>query len=166
MKNSFVEQKSLCDNMPMKLRKYLANKIYVICYTFFILGSIRQLFFPKTLPYLYYHIMGSFGHPFSIAYYLAISRAFVDLLSLIPLYVFMKKNYFLKPWVWQWLFAIRLLLTVSGHSFQYNFLKSNMYGNSQIGILLIIFIFSVNFPSYEIAFNYAFLRPRQKQPLP
>ncbi len=146
--------------LVMKKRTHWAWKIYL---TFFSLGAIFNfilLISGESSSSQYYKILIAFRHSYVLHYYLSISNTLVDLLCLIPLFLFVFHIRLFRPLLWQILFWTRIAFFFSGHAYEWQTIRSFLYTDSLSTILASVLLILFITPSYIACFHYAF---RQKK---
>lgn len=133
-----------------------AWKIYLILYSLIVLGNMVSLFYEESYLYIYYHILIAFEKSYRFYYWYAIIGSFVNLISLIGLFLFVFRTKFLHPYFWEWLFVFRIVFDLIGHSFEFQTMKSFFLTDLQIAGLMAAFTVGLFLPSYLGTFLYAF----------
>ena len=138
-------------------------KIYLIIFSLFTLGSMISILYEGSYTYIYYHILIAFHKSYLLSYWYAIISNVINSMTLLSLtfYVFRIRNLQFK--FWQWLFVLRVVFDVVGHAFEYKAIKSLFYSDPWLGLMTILLVLAVLFPSYLATFRYAFHQEKSFQ---
>jgi len=140
----------------MKKRTHWAWKIY-----FFIFGAGTFLNFivlisGESLASQYYQVLMAFKHSYILFYYFYVINVIIDLLSLIPFFLFVFHIRLFQPIVWQILFLAQIFFFFIGHSYEGQmiraYLRTDMLTITFASIIFTLFIL----PAYIACFKYAF----------
>ncbi len=143
------------DNSAMKKPGW-PWKIYFFVFSVHVLLNMLNLFFPDSLPYVYYHILMAFHPGYRTAYGLAVLQVIFNLITVIPLFLFVFQIRLLNAHLWQWIFVLRVIFDLTGHALEIKFFRSVFHADLQT-FLSYLFIFLVLIvPSYIGCFWYAF----------
>ena len=142
----------------MVFPKKLWWKIYFFLLAPFLVVGLLNLFNPQSPQYVYYNALIAFHENYTLAYFLAVAGAAINLASLLPLGLFILRIRLFKGLFWKGFFFLKILLEIFGHHFELNFLKSLPYTNLWHILLTVATIFVIFFPSYLACFLYAFRR--------
>jgi len=140
---------------PMKKTGFVW-KIYLCAFTLYVLGNAGDILMPTSFLYIYYHILIAFHLVYIISYMLALGQVFFNLVSLIPLFLFVFRMPFLSPRFWQWMLVLRITFDLTGHAGEVNHLISISYANREWFISRIVLTGIMIIPSYGACFQYAF----------
>ena len=140
----------------MFLRKNFFWELYAVLYAGFVFRKSLLLFHPESSIYLYYYILRHFDKLFSISYTLAIIQLILDVVHLIPLVAFIYRVPLFFPRFWQYLLILRIILDLSGNSYDWNQLISFYKMDFKTGIYATLAWLIPFFPSYIASFFYAF----------
>ncbi len=140
----------------MKLPERLFEKSYFILFAWLCLEELAVLWTPHSEAFVYYHILGAFHPPARIFYYLAIMRTGITIICLPPLfnYAFNKK----RDWAWFFkpLLFVRIVLDVTGHNHEFQFLKILSHTSTFLPLAAISIWIGITFLSYKAHFLCAF----------
>ncbi len=140
----------------MSLKRRLFWKFYFFLFVPLPLGAMVGILFPESVIYSYYHVLIAFDPTYYLPYYLNVISAYLNLLSLIPLFLFAFGLRFLHPRVWQTLFILRAIFDIVGHRYEYVFIQSLLLTGAWPTFLAIAISLAVIFPSYLACYRYAF----------
>jgi hypothetical protein len=112
---------------------------------------------------LYYHIAIAFNTYFFGIYFLNHTAVTLNLLSVIPLYLYIYRIDFLDKHFWRWFFVIRLAFDITGHNYEMNLLKSIGHDNAWVSLKVIINYTALALPTYLALYDYAFRNSRSLQ---
>lgn len=146
--------------MFMKKRTHWAWKIYLILYSIGMLFILLTFLVDESMAQKYYRILMMFNQTYGILYHLNLLNLIVELLCLIPLFLFTFHIRWLPAIVWQILFEARIVFFLASHSYEWKTLSALAHadGITTIAATLIFTIFVL--PSYIAVFHYAFKRDR------
>ena len=131
-------------------------KIYFFLAVPLWISNLFVLFQPDSSPYTYYNVLITFHENYTLAYFLAIAGAVVNVLTLIPFYLYIFQIQFLPVRLWQWLFVFKVFFDAFGHHYEFNFLKSLLYSNRLYASLSVALILLFILPPYVACYRYAF----------
>ncbi len=140
----------------MLLKIGLRWKIYFFIAAPLTLGNFLAVLHPDSPLYAYYHILMTFDADFTLFWGLNIASGLLNFISLIPFFLYVFQIKFLKLRIWQWLFALRVIFDLTGHSYEVSFFKSLFYSNPQYALSMILLSLAVYIPSYIACYKYSF----------
>jgi len=123
------------------------------------MGNLVSIFSQESVITSYYRIVVILNAGYSHAYSLNQASALMNALSLVPLYLFIFRIRWLRPWLWQFIFFVRISFETIGHAYEVQLLRSLFYNDILIAVATIAFMAAMILPSYWACFRYAF---RQK----
>ncbi len=132
-------------------------KIYFFIYSLYTLSLVIQLMWSDSFPYLYYHTLLAFDKGYLAFYIPVLGMVVVNVISLIPLFLYVFEIPFLKPEIWQILLALRIIFDVTGHTLELKFFEA-IISNADLRTILsmITLVGCLIGPSYMACFQYAF----------
>jgi len=132
----------------MKLPQNLTYKIYFLLFGWLCLGEFATLITPQADAFIYYNTLKILYPSASIFYILAIFRAVINLICLFPLFTYAFNKNIRWPWLLKLLLILRIIADISGHNYEWLFLKSLFYSSSvilpfaSIGLYIAIYFLS------------------------
>jgi len=147
----------------MKRPKKISWKIYFAIYAFVAILNTTFLFSPGSQMFWYYQVLVAFHPVLIIPYGLNVLSVVLNLLTLIPLYLFIADRRWLHPRLWGYFFVARLLLEFFGKSYDKNVLSSLFHNDPTSAWLSLGMVTCLMLPSYIALFLYAFF-PSRKRP--
>ena len=132
------------------------SRIIFFLYCIYVGANVFNILPQSSFLYVYYHILLNFNSTFKILYFLAIGREIMNVLSIIPYFLYVFRIKLGKPVIWKSLLALRLILDISGSSAQINFYKALYHSDGYFFYSTLIFISSLIISSYIACFRYAF----------
>ena len=148
--------KNLWHNIKMPLKRQWIWEAYFIIILFFAIRKVYDLVMPSSSDFLYYFILRSFNSVFYITYSAHVIHVFLNIIHCIPLFLYIYKIRFLNPEIWRYLFILRCIFEISGHSYQVNTLTALFDSNPILLLLTILIPLLTHFPSYIACYWYAF----------
>jgi len=106
--------------------------------------------------YKYHHIILAFDSKYMPILILNGICIILNVLCLLPLFLFVYRRRFLKPIVWKWLLLLRLLFEFGGHRYEILFIKSIFYSHIPLGIETTFITLAIILSSYWACYSYAF----------
>ena len=143
----------------MRLRKKWIWETYFFLVLFYTLRDAYFFFSPGSPIHLYFYILYVFDFRFAFIYSLNLVQILLSLTQCLALAFYVYRIRFLKPYVWQYTFILKIIFDLFGHSYQVNELKSFYYDNPKICLLFLLQSLILYLPSYVACYRYAF---RQK----
>jgi len=140
----------------MKKRTHWAWKVYFSLFSIGTLLNLIILLSGESSASQYYQILAAFKHSYLLYYYLNVINVIIDILSLVPFFLFVFHIRLFRPIVWQILFQARILFFLAGHRYEWQTIRSFAYTDLLSTILAIILFVLFVFPSYIACFKYAF----------
>jgi len=140
----------------MSLINQWAWKAYFIIILSLAIRKVCDLVSPNSQDFLYYFILRSFNSVFYITYIAHVISVFLNIIHCIPLFLFIFKIRFLNPDIWRYLFVLRCIFEISGHSYQVNTLTAQLHTNLIFFILTLLVSLLTYMPSYIACYWYAF----------
>lgn len=133
----------------MKILNKLGYKTYFLIFGWLCFGELGILLNSSSDVFIYYRVLQSFYPPSAILYVLALLRAIVNIICLIPLYGFA----FSKPIPWikplKILLFVRVLLDLVGHNYEWLSVKSLFYIKPFLPVCALAVWVGINFVSYK-----------------
>src|SRR3989338_5929321 len=134
-------------------RLTLSWKIYLGVFSAFTLGNLAYLA-SESIIYKYYHILIAFTPDYSILYTLDVAMSAVNLLSLIPLFLYAFRVKILGKKLWQILLVARVVLDLVGHCYEKKFMQSIFVDTPWTAGLIVVLLLLFIGPSYLANFEY------------
>lgn len=131
-------------------------KIYLCIFALYILGNAGDILLPTSFLYIYYHALMAFHPAYLIPYILALGQVFFNLVSLVPLFLFVFRIPFLSARFWQQMLVLRIIFDLTGHAGEANQLISISHADSEWFFSKILLTGIMLIPSYGACFQYAF----------
>jgi hypothetical protein len=140
----------------MKFPRKLIWKIYLLIFSTIMTANFLWLFYPEAEPYIFYHVLIAWTKFYNVHYSLAILKAIIALVCLIPLCCFAFDRTSRIPRFWQWMLVVRVATEIFGSFYEYVFIKASFhmvlgYGLTTLGVYLLPLL-----PSYIAHYLYAF----------
>lgn len=133
---------------------------YFLFMVILIAGKAYSFFAPHTPQYLYFKILYSFNPAFFIPYYLGFLQIVVNIFHCLPLGLYTWRIRLFKPRFWKCLFVLKVILDLTGHSYEMNTLISMYYASPQACALTVSFALIPHIPFYWACYAYAFRQKR------
>ena len=140
-------------------------RTYFCLFTLIVIGNTVTALWPDSVIYIYYHVLGSFHPRFYLLYAYQIASNFLNILSLVPfyLYIFRKPRYFAA--FWRLIFILRIIFEFFGHNYEVNSVKSLLIFQPMVAQTALLAYALLVLPSYIAVFRYSFLsHPETKTP--
>ena|SRR3989338_8595140 len=131
-------------------------KIYFFLFVPFPVTGLLGITLPQGTVYSYHHVMMAFDKSYAMIYWLNVTCAVVNVLSLVPFFLFVFQKRFLYPKAWQYFFIARIIFELTGHAYETNVIKSLIFTDLWIAASSLFISFAVILPSYIAGFLYAF----------
>lgn len=131
-------------------------KIYFCIFALYVLGNALDILMPTSFLYIYYHALMAFHPVYFIPYILALGQVFFNLVSLVPLFLFVFRIRFLSDRFWQRVLVLRIIFDLTGHAGEVNQLISISHADSEWFFSKIVLTGIMLIPSYGACFQYAF----------
>jgi len=142
---------------PKKQRSWLWKAYFL--FTLLITSGSAIYFFQEKSPInLYYQILIAFDIHYLIPYCFNALSVLLNLTSLLPFYFFVCRNPFLSEKFCQWLLCFRLIFDLTGHSYEFQIIKSLNFQDKAASWAAIAVIVLFSLPSYVANYLYAFRR--------
>lgn len=148
----------------VNLRNWIWGSAFLI-YLFVVTANAIYFFWSDSAMNLYYQILMAYNIYFLVPFCLNALSVILNILTLLPFYLFIRRINFLVPSFWQWLFIFRLAADITGRSYEFQFIKSLFYQDPQTGFSLISVYLLLVLPSYIALYLYAFDREPSLFPL-
>jgi hypothetical protein len=146
----------------MQWVRKIPYKIYFFLFSWLSFGELGSLLSPDADPFIYYHTITAFYPNSWLIYSLAIVRAVINILCLVPLfiYAFEKKRH----WVlfFKVLCTLRIIADIMGHNFELQFLKATTHTGMILPLAAIVAWFGLSFLSYKAHFFCCYSHKHQR----
>jgi hypothetical protein len=123
-------------------------------YEFFVAGSPYQT---------YYQFLIGFNLLFFLPYSLNVCSVTMNALSLFPFIFFLTRNFVLSPLFWKLFLLLRIILDLTGRSYEFLSIKSLFYQDLRSPLLAIGAMLAIILPSYIAHYLYAFKWEQDRQ---
>jgi hypothetical protein len=140
----------------MPLKKQWIWEAYFVVIFIFAIRKVYALVIPSSEDFLYYFILRSFNPIFYIVYTAHVIHVLLGLIHCLPLLLYIHNIRFLNPEVWRYLFVLRCIFEIIGHSYQLNNLTALFYSNPTLLASVLIVSLLTYIPSYIACYWYAF----------
>jgi len=141
-------------------------KCYLVFFAIMVVRNTIDLFSSASPVYLFYFVIVAFQKSLNIIYWVNVFTTVFNILCLIPLFLYVYRKRFLCPRVWQWVFVLRVIFDITGHTYQRVMLKSLFFSSPKFAAWAVVIFLLVLFPSYLACYQYAFqnekIFPKQK----
>ena len=144
----------------MKLTDKWIWKLYLLVISTVYIGNLTSIVNSQLEVYRYYHILIAFYKEYRLVYWLNVASALTNTISLIPLFLYIFDIRWLPLRVWQWVLVSRVVFDLTGHAYEFNFLKSLYYANIKYGTSTSLFFVLFFVPSYVACYRYAFIKKK------
>ncbi|MDP2654739.1 MAG: hypothetical protein Q8Q08_12010 [Candidatus Omnitrophota bacterium] len=131
-------------------------KLYLFIYFTISLGMCVVCFAPSSPATLYYQILLAFNIYFLFPYSLQVLSLILNLLTCLPVYLFVYQIDVLRPKFWRMFLLARLAAEIFGHSYEYNIIKAAWVDSPVTAANMIISYVMAVSPSYIVLGLYAF----------
>ncbi len=138
---------------------------YLGVYLIYAVGDLGALTVPQSPVFFFYQTLTAFHDIYYLYYFLRLLNICCNLLSILPLYLYITHLRLLNPMVWKALFIFRFITDLPGHLFEWNVFQSLLQLNFLLAYSSLFLIFLVIYPSYFACFQYSF-PPRQDRVVP
>ena len=135
-------------------------KIHFLVFSLYTFINMWNLAGTDSFLYLYYHILMAFHQGYRVMYGLAVLKVILNLLSLVPFFLFLFQIRFLSARFWQWLFALRVFFDLFGHAAEIKFFESLLHESQHLFFSYLFVFLVLVVPSYIVCFQYAFKQRR------
>lgn len=112
--------------------------------------------YPQSGPNVYYRILISFDKKFIWQYMQHYLSVFIELSSLVPLFLFAFKKTWLPAGFWKIFFFVRILGIFIGNFYEANLIGTMLIANKLSAIIMLLIGFIIILPSYIAIFLYGF----------
>jgi len=140
----------------MSTRKLWVWEAYFIIIVIFAARKAYALVMPNSPDFLYYFILRSFDPVFYITFNAHVIHVLLNILHCIPLFLYIYKIRFLNPEIWRYLFILRCVFEINGHSYEMNTLIAFFHSNPLLMLLTFLGPLLAYLPSYVACYCYAF----------
>lgn len=133
-------------------------KIYAVIYALSVAANAYYSLSEELPVYNYYQLLLAFDigqGPKLVFYYFA---NIIEVVSLIPLFLFAFKINGLSRDFWKLVFIARMVGLVWGHNYEYNLFASLKYSSLRAAIIVVALTALLSLPSYAGQFIYSFRR--------
>ena len=144
----------------MSKRQYFIWSLYLLYFSLITFGSAAQIFSKSSPQFQYFYILVSFDPAYFFSYFLTLTQVILNIVNLMPLFLFITRIKFLPAAFWQYLLILRFVFDIVGHPFEMNNLMSYLKSDPNIFIFLIVSSIITHAPSYGTCFYYAFRQDR------
>ena len=135
-------------------------ELYFVYFAILVINQVVNILFPTSVIYTFYHVLIAFDRWLAVLYYVRIFCDILNLVCLIPLYLFMFKIKWLNKTLWQWVVALRVGFDLVGHYYEYITVKSLFFSKPLVAAQLILWFVLTVLPSYYACLKYAFRREK------
>ncbi len=136
---------------------------YLILMTYLIGQEAYRFFSPNSQIHLYFRLLRAFDLTFYIPYLLALCQIIFNILSLIPLFLYIFNIQLFNKMFWKYFLIFNFAFDLTGHSYHVNELVGISYANPRTAILLFLSAVIPYIPKYIACFRYAFYDSLDKQ---
>jgi len=130
--------------------------IYFCIMMSFAIQKIVILVTPSDPSFLYYYMLRSFSPIFYIDYIAHVINIFLFAIHCIPLFLYIHRIQFLHPEVWRYLFVLKCIFEIIGHSYKLNYLTSLYHLSPRLVFFVLIIAILPYIPLYVLCYRYAF----------
>ena len=143
--------------MHKKIFKFI---FYIYAYALLFISFLRlwSLFSINSTIGRYFRILYYFDNIFYFPFFLSLCQAIFTIIHFIPLMLYLDKKYMFSARPWKYLFFLRIIFDISGHSFEANNLQAYYYSDPLLAAVVFIQYVSFYIPSYLGCYKYAFKR--------
>jgi len=134
-----------------------AWKVYAAVFAVSIIAYLASLLSPYSFLYIYYHVLIAFNDRYSTLYILAIISSVVNILNLVPLFLYVFRISWQPALIWRVLFILRVASDLAGHSYEFKTIQSMLLTDFLLGLVALFPLGSFLIPSYIAGFKYAFM---------
>ena len=134
-------------------------KIYFIIFTTISTSHFLKILSPYSNAYIYNHLLAAFYQQLVLFHYFTACGALLNLLTAIPLLLFIYQKSLCPRYVWQGFLFLRIISDIYGHNYDMQFMSALFYTDVLTAILLIIFTLILIIPAYIVCFKFAFKNP-------
>jgi hypothetical protein len=131
-------------------------KLYFLFFLYAGITQIVNFFDPGSAIDQYYQVLIAFKKNYALWYGFHFAAIIVEIVSIIPLFLFVFKKNFLSPALWRSLLIARILLIFLGHHYEIRMLTSYFYASSTLALASIVGLVVVLLPSYVAHIACAF----------
>jgi len=135
---------------------YLRWKIYAAVYALMIISGTYFSLLPESRILDYYQILILLDKRHWWNLYLFYISCFFEVISLVPLFLFVFRIRWLSQDFWKIILAGRLVGLAGGHNFDYNLIISLIFANPIHAFIAILVTALISLPSFCAQFIYAF----------
>ena len=131
-------------------------KVYALYWTILVVGRNVNIFSPDSERYLFYHVLGAFHHSFFVLYYINVVNSVLNVVSLVPLYLFCFGRKIFPDSLWRTLFVLRVGFDVCGNYYDLVSIKSLFATDVGLALQVLLGGIFTTIPSYAACYLYAF----------
>jgi hypothetical protein len=131
-------------------------KIYAFIYSALVLVNVIFNLHPAGAPYNYYQILIFLDNAHELKLILFYFANLMEMISLLPLFLFVFKGRFLSRDFWKVIFLFRVAGLLGGRNFEYNLIKSLLFANHFTTLLIVSAFVLIALPSFAAQYLYAF----------
>ncbi len=131
-------------------------EIYLPFFFILAVGRAVSFFAPQTPEHLYFKILYSFNPVFYTTYSLSLIQVILTVVHGLPLSLYTFRVRLLRPKLWQYLFLLRVIFDLTGHSYEMNTIVSMYHVSPGVCALTVLFAVLPYLPSYWACYAYAF----------
>ncbi len=146
--------------MSMKWRRNFIWEVYFFILCLFIGNKVYNFLHPDGTIYLYHYIFRHFHPTLAIPFILNLLQLVCTIFHLWPLLLFIFRKEVGSVRTWQVLFVIKIILDMSGQSYELSYLRSTYHDSPSTFIFVLIGSISTYVPLYMACFINAFMRKK------
>ena len=129
---------------------------YLMLMIYLMSVKVYHFFSPVTQINLYFTILRAFDIVFYIPYLLTLLQIIFNVLSLVPLFLYIFHIRFLDKKFWQYFLIFNFLFDVTGHSYEIQELIGMFHSSPRIALTVFLSSTIPYFPKYVVCYRYAF----------
>lgn len=140
----------------MRLPQRIFEKSYFFLFAWLCFGELLALLTPGQEAFIYYHSLMAFIPSAGLFYDLALGRALINLVCLLPLFLYsfsVKRDW---TWFFRPLLIVRVVADIAGHNYEWQFLKALYHTGTYLPLAAFSVWVGLTFLSYKAHFICAF----------
>jgi len=133
-------------------------KIFLLIYLLAAVTDVALFFRADNPAQTYYKILIGFQILAVVPFFLNALAVIFDVIAILPFWGFVEREKIFTSHIWQWFFAVRLALLLTGHAYDYKEIQSLFHQDLKVALSVINITLIIHTPSYLANFFYAFVK--------
>ena len=147
---------NMTDQKRQKITDNWIWKLYFFVYLGVVTFNAKYFFSSESPLYLYHHILIGYDILFLVAYCYNALSIVLNILSLVPFYLFIYKKNFLTLHFWRCVFIFKIIFDFAGRPYETLFFRSLFYQSTKVALNALGLFILLHIPAYIAFVLYAF----------